>query len=90
MNMMTVDSPEFASLPRTIRVLIEEVTAIGGQVTNPVARRFEFLFPMRAVGGAIHLVNRAAVGYYVENGKNVIGGSRKVREETAYWARQSR
>lgn len=90
MTQIKVDSPEFASLPRTIRALIEEAVAIGGEVEMPVERRFEFLLPCKFVGGAKRLVNRAAVGYYVSGGKNVIRGSHDVRREIAYWAKQAR
>lgn len=91
MNTVTVDSPEFATIPRTIRALIQEAISIGGEVEMPVERRFEFLLPCRFVGGAKRLVNRAHVGYYVKDGKNVIGsGVHEVRREIAYWAKQSR
>ena len=85
-----VNSPEFATLPRTIRELIVQAVEIGGEVISPVERRFEFLLPCKFVGGARRLVNRAAVGYYVSEGKNVIRGSHDVRREIAYWAKQAR
>lgn len=84
------DSAEFATLPRTIRDLITQAVEIGGEVEMPVERRFEFLLPCKMVGGARRLVNRAAVGYYVSEGKNVIRGSHDVRREIAYWAKQAR
>jgi hypothetical protein len=90
MNTITVDSAEFATLPRTIRDLITQAVEIGGEVVATSERRFEFLLPGRMVGGARRLVNRAAVGYYVRDGKNIIGGSHEVRTEIAYWGRQSR
>ena len=91
MNTITVDSPEFAAAPRTIRDLITQAVEIGGEVEMPVARRYEFLLPCKFVGGARRLVNRAHVGYYVRDGKNVIGsGVHEVRREIAYWGRQSR
>jgi len=78
-------------IPHTIRTLIEEAEAIGGEVTETQPHRFEFALPMRAVGGSIHMVVRGAVGYYVmENGKNRISASaHDVRAEIAYWGRQS-
>ena len=86
-----VDSPEFATLPRTIRELIAQAVEIGGEVISPVERRFEFLLPCKFVGGARRLVNRATVGYYVdERLRNVIRGSHDVRREIAYWAKQAR
>lgn len=90
MNTITVDSAEFASIPRTIRELIIAAIEIGGEVEMPVERRFEFLLPCRFVGGARRLVNRAHVGYYVKDGKNMIGsGAHEVRRAIAYWAKQS-
>lgn len=85
---IAVDSPEFAAAPRTIRALIAETVAIGGEVEMPVERRFEFLLPCKFVGGNVRLVNRAAVGYYVKDGKNVIRGVHEVRREISYWTRQ--
>jgi hypothetical protein len=75
--------------PRTIRNLIADVEAIGGEVVETKARRFEFHLPCRVVGGEIKLVNRGAVGYFVHDGKNVIRGVAAIRSEIAYWARQS-
>lgn len=87
---ITENSAEFATAPRTIRALISETIAIGGEVTMPVPRRFEFLLPCKFVGGARRLVNRAHVGYYVKDGKNMIGaGAHEVRRELAYWARRA-
>lgn len=86
-----VDSAEYAALPRTIRDLIAQAVAIGGEVISPVERRFEFLLPCKFVGGARRLVNRAHVGYYVKDSKNMISaGAHDVRREIAYWAKQSR
>lgn len=77
-------------IPRTIQALITEVEAIGGEVIRMGSgRRFEFLLPCRVVGGKVKLVNRAAVGYFVRDGKNVIRGVADLRAEIAYWARQS-
>lgn len=75
--------------PRTIRNLITEVEAIGGEVVQTQPRRFEFHLPCRVVGGEIRLVNRAAVGYFVQDGKNVIRGVAALRDEIAYWAKQA-
>lgn len=86
---ITVDGPEFASAPRTIRALIVETIDIGGEVFVPVDRRFEFHLPCRFIGGTTRLVNRVAVGYYVENGKNVIRGVQETRREIAYWKKQA-
>jgi hypothetical protein len=87
---VTINSPEFIAAPRTIRDLITMAIKIGGEVEMPVARRYEFLLPCKFVGGAKRNVNRAHVGYYVKDGKNVIGaGIYEVRREIAYWARQS-
>ncbi len=90
MNTITVDSAEFATLPRTIRDLITAAVEIGGEVELVNERRYEFHLPSRMVGGVRKLINRAAVGYYVRDGKNIIGGSHEVRREIAYWGRQSR
>lgn len=89
-QVITVDGTEWSTIPRTIRELIAQTVEIGGEVTMPQPRRFEFALPCRVVGGEIRLVNRAAVGYFVKDGKNVIRGAREVRTEMAYWARQSR
>lgn len=86
---IALDSPEFAAAPRTIRNLITEAVAIGGEVEMPVDRRYEFLLPCKFVGGARRLVKRAAVGYYVSEGKNVIRGAHEVGREIAYWAAQA-
>lgn len=78
------------SLPRTIRNLITETEAIGGEVTEVAERLFRFYLPCRVVGGKIKLVMRAQVGYYVrEDGKNVIRGVAALRSEIAYWTKQS-
>lgn len=78
------------SIPRTIQNLIDAAVAIGGEVVEVVPRRFEFALPCRVVGGKVKLVNRASVGYYVKDGKNMIGsGAHEVRREIAYWAKQS-
>ena len=91
MQTVAVDSAEFATLPRTIRDLIIQAIEIGGEVISPVERRFEFLLPCKFVGGARRLVNRAHVGYYVKDGKNIIGaGAHDVRREIAYWGKQAR
>lgn len=76
-------------IPRTIKVLIAEVEAIGGEVIATKDRRFEFHLPCRVVGGKVRLVNRGAVGYFVRDGKNVIRGVAAIRAEVAYWGRQS-
>ncbi len=75
--------------PRTIRNLITEVEAIGGEVFETQPRRFEFHLPMRVVSGEVKLVNRAAVGYFVRDGKNVIRGVAALRSEITYWTKQS-
>lgn len=77
------------SIPKTIQELIIATEAIGGEVIETQPRRFEFALPCRVVGGGVTLVNRGAVGYYVKDGKNVIRGTRQVRTEIAYWAKQS-
>lgn len=85
---MTETSETF--IPRTISDLIAQAEQIGGEVTEVSPRRFEFALPCKVADGSIKLVSRAAVGYYVKDGKNVIRGTREVRTEIAYWARQSR
>lgn len=86
---MTQTSIATETLPRTIRDLITLATEIGGEVVSTSPRRFEFLLPCRVVGGNVRLVNRASVGYYVQDGRNVIRGARQVREEIAYWGKQA-
>jgi hypothetical protein len=83
---MTTTSTE---IPRTIRALITEVEAIGGEVYEVQPRRFEFHLPCRVVGGNVRLVNRGSVGYFVSEGKNRIKGVWAIRSEITYWARQS-
>lgn len=77
------------TLPRTIRDLISEARSIGGEVEMPADRLFEFVLPVRVVGGEIRMVRRATVGYFPRDGKNVIRGAADVRSEIAYWGRQS-
>lgn len=78
------------ALPKTIQALIAETEAIGGQVRETSPRRFEFDLPCRVVGGAVRLVCRGAVGYFVQDGRNKIKGVAALRSEIAYWTKQSR
>lgn len=87
---ITVNGTEWNTIPRTIRELIAQVIEIGGEVTTEKPRRFDFALPCRVVGGEVRLVRRGTVGYYVQDGKNVIKGVRDLRPEIAYWTRQSR
>lgn len=84
-----VTATEAATLPRAIQTLIAETEAMGGEVTILADRLFSFAFPCRMVSGITCLVERATVGYYVRDGKNVIRGAADCRTEMAYWARQS-
>ncbi len=76
--------------PRTIQELIDQTVAIGGEVVQTSERRYEFKLPCRVTSGAVRLVCRATVGYFVHDGKNVIKGVSQARSEIAYWAKQSR
>lgn len=87
---ITPASDTFPGLPRTIRELITETVRIGGEVTATAERRFEFGMPCRVVGGAVRIVIRGSVGYFVQDGRNKISGAGDVRRELAYWERQSR
>jgi hypothetical protein len=79
-----------ATLPRTIAKLITEVTAVGGEVNEVQPRRFDIVLPVRTVSGEVRMVTRASVGYYIRDGKNIIGGLGKARQEIAYWGKQAR
>lgn len=87
---IAVDSAEYLTLPRTIRNLISEAAEIGGQVTEIAPRLFEFALPVKYVSGNYGMTNRATVGYYVQDGKNVIRGVHDTRREIAYWGKQAR
>jgi len=78
-----------ATLPRTIQALISEVSEIDGDVVFTSPTRFEVSLPCRMVGGAVRLVGRGSVGWYVRDGKNVISGVAAMRREISYWGRQS-
>jgi len=82
-------STETAALPKTVQALIAEVGEIGGDVMFTGPRRFEIKLPCRMVGGAVLLVNRGSVGWYVRDGRNQISGVADARREIAYWGRQS-
>lgn len=77
------------TIPRTIRALIAETEAIGGEVVILADRLFGFDLPCRMVGGETRLIRRATVGYFVRDGKNAIRGCADLRTEMAYWARQA-
>ena len=90
MTTIKVDSPEFATLPRTIRQLVIEAVAVGGEVEVLAERLFAIALPVKYVSGNRGMVRRANVGYYVKDRKNVIRGIADARREIAYWGKQSR
>lgn len=77
------------NLPKTIQAIISEVEAIGGKVRATSERRFEIDLPCKVVGGAVRLVCRGSVGYFVQGGRNKIKGVAAIRSEIAYWGKQS-
>lgn len=86
MTTITQDSPEFATFPKTIRELISETIAKGGEV-RPVApgteRFLAFYLPRRVRGvnrdgsefRGVSMRNVGNVGWYVRDGRNKIGAS---------------
>jgi hypothetical protein len=86
---ITPASDSFPSLPRTIRDLIVEAIRIGGEVVATSERRFEFALPCRMVSGKVRRVTRGSVGYFVSDGRNIISGAFAMRNEIAYWERQT-